>query len=113
MRVVFDRCAALKSVLEFTNAMQELMVALTLLNDLISFARERAFNFGEFLGERGDDGLGCADEQRLQILDVVHQAVDEADNSTFTLRVNPGDVSLAIKVHGRSTEVGSRRTSRR
>ena len=36
---------------------------------------------------------------RLQVLDFVHKAVDEADNSTLTLRVNLGDVSLAIKVH--------------
>ncbi len=102
MRVALNRLlvAAFNLALQFTQTTQELMVELAFSNQLISFTSERAFNFGEFFREQRDDGLRCADEQRLQILDVVHKAVDEADNSTFTLRVNPGDVSLAIKVHG-------------
>ena len=73
MRVALSRLlvATFNLALQFTQATQELMVELAFSNQFSSFTSERAFNFGEFLGERGDDGLGCADEQRLQILDVV------------------------------------------
>lgn len=41
------------------------MLKLPFANKIIGFAGERAFNFGEFYRERGDDSLGLADQLRL------------------------------------------------
>ena len=60
MRIALNRClvATLDRVFQFTQATPELMVELAFSHQFRSFTSEGAFNFGEFLGERGDDGLG-------------------------------------------------------
>jgi len=106
MRVALNKLlvTTFNRVFQFTQATPEVMVELAFSHQLISFTSEGAFNFGELLGELCDDGLGCADELGLQILDAVCEAMDEADESRFALLVNPSDVSLAIQVHVRVPE---------
>ena len=41
---------------------------------------------------------------RLQVFDLIHKAVNEADGSINALCVNPVDVSLAKELHGRAPE---------
>ena len=104
MRVALNRLlvAAFNLALQFTQATQELMVELAFSHQGSSFTSERAFNCGEFFREQRDDGLGCANELRLQILNVVCEAVDKADDSRSALCINPLNVCLAIKVHDRA-----------
>jgi len=108
MRIALNRLlvAAFNLALQLTQATQELMVELAFSHQCRSFTSERAFNCGEFFREQRDDGLGCANELRLQILNVVCEAVEEADESRSALRINPLNVSLAIKVHDRASESG-------
>jgi hypothetical protein len=89
----------LKLLFQFTQAAQELMIKLALTSEFIGFSRERARNFAEFFGEPGDDGLRRADELRRHVLELIFEAVDQADDSVSALGVHAVDVSVAQQVH--------------
>ena len=60
MRIALDMRlnAALDFSFQLTQATQELMVELVCMSKFVTLAREVAFNFGKFFGERGDNRLG-------------------------------------------------------
>jgi hypothetical protein len=98
------RAAVFDRVLQLSEASQELVVELLLHKQLCVASGEGLPGSGEFFGERDDDGLRLADGLRFQLVDTVCEAVNEADDSLNTLRVNLSDVSLAEQVHCRNRE---------
>jgi hypothetical protein len=93
--VAGDGHPTLDLVLQLAEAPEELIVELLLLKQFLRLTCERALGTGEFLRERGDDGLWRTDGLRFKLINAVGEAVDEADDGLDALRVHPADMSFA------------------
>lgn len=82
-------------MLQLTEAAEELVVELLLRAQLCVAAREGLLGLGEFCGERGDEWLGVARQLSLEILDLVFETGNEADDSFEPLIVKPADGRMA------------------
>lgn len=94
MRVAGGCGAVLDLTLQLADAPEELAVELLLLKQLPRPAVECPLSLGEFFGECGDDGLRLAGGLRLQLVDAVCEAVDEADDGLDALGEEPANMSL-------------------
>ena len=80
---------------QLTDAEQELVVELMLFEQLCVASRQRLLDLGEFFRERGDEGLRVARQLSLEVLDLVFETGDEADDRIEPLIVEPADGRMA------------------
>ncbi len=97
MRITRDWLStAFECGFEFADATYELVVKLTLLNQLLSLTRVRVLRLGKFFREQIDDGLRRACEESFHFLDAALELSNEAEDALRALIVEPADVRLGI-----------------
>ena len=92
MRVAHDwRGATLDHLFQLLEAARELVVELLLREQLPGPTRECALSLSQFLRERCDGGLWVARQLSLNILDMVFEFGDEADDGFEPLIVEQAE----------------------
>ena len=99
MRIALDTGrTAVNGAFEFVETGAELMVKLTLFDQLVALLCERALDALQLLALEGNDRAGLTDQLCASIFELIVEAVNHSDDSVNSLIIKP--LNRGLGVHG-------------